>query len=140
MDDFVYRFRPWAITLVLHNWPIMLCSAFVLWAAIRAYQWPSRHAVLRLYGGIMLGAAFEYQKHGVPALVSTLSYLVSLETNPEARALSYLILVDILPIELYLLGVVLLAFSLVPGQPRRLRRLPVRMRRAPLARRSRQAS
>lgn len=110
MDDFNYRITPWAITLVLHNWPIMLCSALVLWAAIRAYRRPAQPTLLLLYGFAALGLAFEYQKHGLDAVKDTVDYVFA--RGPNFRDAARLILLQYLPTIGYLLGIALLARSL----------------------------
>ncbi|MGI5835726.1 MAG: hypothetical protein ACOX87_04430 [Chloroflexota bacterium] len=116
MDDFHHRIPPWAITLTLHNWPIMLYSVFGVWAAIRAYLQPNRPALLLLYGFLTLAFAFEYQKHGLEPVRGTLDYVFA--RLPDWRNAGYLILLDILPIALHLLGFAFLALSWLQSQPR----------------------
>lgn len=104
MGDFLYRAEPWAVTLALHNWPIFLLSVLVLRTAIQAYRTPSRPALLRLYGCLVLAFAFEYQKHVMHMFLEATDYLFSVEANPELRSLSQLVLADFLPVALYLCG------------------------------------
>ena len=104
MGDFLYRAEPWAITLAQHNWPIFLLSILAAWTAYRAYRAPSRPALLRLYGCLLLAFAFEYQKHVAHMFLEATDYLFSAEANPELRSLSRRVLVDLLPVALYLCG------------------------------------
>ena len=108
MDDFLYRAKPWAITLVLHNWPIILYSAAIPIAALLAYLRPTRRRLLLLFGLLVLALAFEYQKHGVGVVESTIGYLFSEYANPAARRISRLVLVQALPWLLHALGLALL--------------------------------
>ena len=114
MDDFLFRARPWAITLVLHNWPLIVYSALVPLAALRAYLRPTRRALLLLYGLAILALAYEYQKHGVGVARETASYLFSAEANPELRRASQLVLTGVLPLATHLVGLALLVLSAVP--------------------------
>jgi hypothetical protein len=116
MEDLLYRAKPWAITLVWHNWPIMLYAALIVWAALRAYRRPSRPALLFLYGFIVLALAFEYQKHGLPEARITIDYLFSLQFNPGPRHVSHLILVDLTPVAIHLIGFAFLILSIVSSQ------------------------
>jgi hypothetical protein len=111
MDDFEQRIRPWAITLVLHNWPIMVYSLLIPWAAVRAYLRPARSRILLLYGLLILAVTFEYQKHGLTPVHNTITYLFAL--NPAAREASYLVLLEWLPPAGHILGGALLVLSVV---------------------------
>ena len=117
MEDFLYRVRPWAITLVLHNWPIIIVSAAVPLAALLAYLRPTRRRLLVLYGLIVLAFAFEYQKHGVGVVESTTDYLFSEYANPAARHVSQLVLARALPWMLDGLGLALLLVAALWGAP-----------------------
>lgn len=114
MEDFVYRARPWAITLARHNWPLVVYGTAFLWAAVRVYRRPSRRGLLYLFGFLSLIVAFEYQKHGVRVANQTTSYLFSTYANPSLRRLSKLILVDAMPVALYLIGCSMLILAMVP--------------------------
>ncbi len=116
MDDFLYRAKPWALTLVLHNWPIILYSAAALLAALLAYSRPTRSRLLLLYGLAVLALAFEYQKHGVPVLHGTIDYLFSEEANPAARRIFHLALTQALPWLLHVLGLTLLLAAALGGR------------------------
>jgi hypothetical protein len=83
MDEFLYRARPWANTLVAHNWPVMVCLVLIVLFAVRAYLRPTRSDVLALYGFSILALGFEYYKHARSAVASTVAYL--LMANPDQR-------------------------------------------------------
>lgn len=108
LEEFFYRAQPWAATLVLHNWPIMLYGGLSLWVAIHAFLRPTRWALLALYGLLVLSVAFEYQKHGTRILRGTTSYLLDIEGNARMLWISQLILLDVLPVTFHLLGLALL--------------------------------
>jgi hypothetical protein len=114
MTEFLYRARPWAITLVEHNWPILLYGLVIAVAAVWAYARPGRRVLLVLYGALGLAFAFEYQKHIAPVLVGTAHYLFSVEVNPGPRALSQFILGDLLPIVFHGLAIAFLVVAAVP--------------------------
>jgi uncharacterized membrane protein len=113
MDEFLWRARPWAVTLVLHNWPLLLGLPLILLAALRAFAQPTRRSLLLLYGVSLLVIAFEYQKHVVPSLRSTTTYLFSSEANSIPRMISQAILVGAMPGFLTMLGAALLVAWLV---------------------------
>ncbi len=106
MGDFLYRAEPWAVTLARHNWPIFLLAALALFTAIQAYRAPSRSALLRLYGCVLLAFAFEYQKHVAHMFLEATDYLFSAEANPGLRGLSRLVLAEVVPVALYLCGAI----------------------------------
>jgi hypothetical protein len=108
MDEFLYRARPWAITLFLHNWPVMLAGTLAVLAAVRTYLRPSRRRLLVLYSLLGFVFAFEYQKHLAPALRDTARYLFSAEVNPGPRVVSQFVVADLAPAALYFIAVVLL--------------------------------
>jgi hypothetical protein len=137
MDGCLYRARPWAITLVLHNWPVMLYAVGIACAAVNAYLAPNRRRLLLLFGLLTLAFAFEYEKHAVPALRGTTNYLFSLEFNPAPRRASQVILLDLAPIAAHAFGLFLLVGSLVPppGRWRRTRRAAPHYPRVPAGRR-----
>jgi hypothetical protein len=66
----------WAIILVLHNWVIMLVVAMSLRQGLRLYQIPQRDRVCALYAWLVLGLAYEYQKHIALELVSATQFLL----------------------------------------------------------------
>ncbi len=113
LEDFLYRARPWSITLVLHNWPIMLYSIAILGLAVRTYLRPSRRSLLALYGLWILALAYEYEKHGVSTAIETASYLFSASANPELRRLSQFVLLYALPSASRVVGIALLLLSVV---------------------------
>ena len=104
MEEFLDRAVPWAITLVLHNWPVMLYTLIAAVTAVRAYIDPSRPILLFLYGTILLIIAYEYEKHGRGAIIGTTDYLFSLEVNHHLRAGSQWLLLDVLPVGMRILG------------------------------------
>lgn len=110
MGDFIYRVTPWWPTLVAHNWPIMICSSLILWAAVRAYVRLDRSSLLLLYSFLLTALAFEYQKHGTAVMRGTFDYLF--EVWPTQRFLAQLILVDILPYLSYLVALFFAILSL----------------------------
>lgn len=111
MADFDQRITPWAITLVMHNWPIMIYSIAVPWAAVRAFLRPSRPALLLLYGLLTLALAFEYQKHGLVTVLITTEYVFAL--LPAWRDLSQQLLLGALPVAAHLLGGMMVVLSLL---------------------------
>ncbi len=116
MDDFWYRIPPWATTLVLHNWPVMLWPALAIWAAVRAYLRPGRPILLFLYGSVILTVAFEYQKHGLGPVESTIYYVFA--RGPNVRDVLATVMVDWLPVAMNVFGFALLALSVVTSRRR----------------------
>jgi len=112
LGDFLYRADPWAILLVQHNWLIFLLSALVLWTGYQVYRRPSRPALLRLYGCLLLAFAFEYQKHVAHMFLQATDYLFGADSTAGARSLSQVILIDILPVALYAWGSIVLILGL----------------------------
>ena len=113
MSEFLERAHPWAVTLVLHNWPVMLYSLVAVLAATRAYIRPHRYTLLFLYGTVLLIIAYEYEKHGRATILDTTSYLFSLEVNPDARSVVQLLLLDVVPVLLRVLGFALIGGSII---------------------------
>jgi hypothetical protein len=113
MSEFLERAQPWVITLVLHNWPVMLYSLVAVFAAIRAYVSPNRHTILFLYGAIILVLVYEYEKHGRATVLDTTSYLFSQEVNPVARDLSQQLLLTVAPVTIRLIGFAMIVGSVV---------------------------
>jgi hypothetical protein len=120
MDDFLYRATPWAITLVLHNWPVMAYAALFPYLALRAYLRPTRRALLCLYGLLMLVFAYEYDKHGTRIAWDTLTYLFSREHNPVPRYASLVVALRIMPVVLHAFGIGLVLLGMF-GFPRHTR-------------------
>jgi hypothetical protein len=119
MEEFLNRAQPWVSTLWQHNWPVIVFGLSGVIAAVLALVRPSRPRLLTLYGLLGLVLAFEYQKHGVPTLQGTATYLFSVERNATARAVSLLIIRDVAPVALYVtaIGLLLLAALLAwPGR------------------------
>lgn len=102
MDDFDIRIVPWAITLFEHNWPIMADSSILLWAAVRAYQRPTRQAVLLVYGVFALAFGFEYQKHALGSIADTIEYVFA--HSSSLRDTARLVLMDGIPLTAYIFG------------------------------------
>jgi hypothetical protein len=113
VDDFMYRASPWAVTLVLHNWPVMAYSVLFAFAAVRAFVRPTRLRLLQTYGFLSLIVAFEYQKHGAPEMRVTSEYLFSVEGNPWLRQANLFFWLDVLPITLHVVGIGLVVLSVV---------------------------
>lgn len=53
----------YTITLVSHNWPVMLALGLGAFLAYCAYRWPSRLTVCWLLTALLIGLTYEYQKH-----------------------------------------------------------------------------
>ncbi|MCC6177952.1 MAG: hypothetical protein IT305_21845 [Chloroflexi bacterium] len=113
MAEFLERAQPWLATLVSHNWPVLVYALAAVWAAWRAFSHPSRHAVLFLYGALLLVFAYEYQKHALPTIAGTTSYLFSLEANSRLRSASQWLLMTALPILVRLLGIGMLGLAIL---------------------------
>lgn len=109
MDAFLHRAPSWLLTLLTHNWPLLLYMPLICWAAARAYLQPSRPHVLLLYGAMVLILAFEYSKHGTPVVQATSNYLFG--ELEGARSLSQFLLVDILAPCSHLVGIVLILLA-----------------------------
>jgi hypothetical protein len=103
--------------LIQHNWLVLAFTALALWAALRLYLRPARATAVLLYGALLLVVAYEYQKHGVPMAVGTVTYLFSVERNPLARQVSQWLVVEALPVLLYGLGLALLVAGWLADRP-----------------------
>jgi hypothetical protein len=114
MTEFLYRARPWATTLIEHNWPLLLYGLAIAVVAVWAYVTPGRRVLLILYGLLGLAFAFEYQKHIAPALIDSARYLFSVEVNPRPRAISQFIVGDVLPVALHGIAVAFLVVAALP--------------------------
>jgi len=112
-EELVNRGRPWALTLAEHNAALFLYIALFVWAAVRCYVRPSRQSVLLVYGFLSLAVAFEYRKHGLDLVRNTTIYLFSVEYSPAGRYISQVVLLDVLPVALYVFGFLLLGASLL---------------------------
>jgi hypothetical protein len=66
----------YVITLVDHNWPIMVALSLFLWQAARLYRLPTRANVSLLYVWLLLGGAYEYHKHLASDLHRVVNYLL----------------------------------------------------------------
>jgi hypothetical protein len=111
MDDFLSRASPWAITLVLHNFPAMIYAVLIVWLATRAYLRPSRRSLLLLYGTCVLLFAFEYVKHGTGVARETTNYLFGRPHNLVMRNASQFLALQVLPVAFHILGVMLLLLA-----------------------------
>lgn len=67
------------IVLVGHNWPLLLSAALCLWGGARLYRRPSRARVCWFFGALLLGLAYEYDKHVGPTLHASLDTVVGAE-------------------------------------------------------------
>ncbi|HEX2923860.1 MAG TPA: hypothetical protein VHS28_07530 [Chloroflexota bacterium] len=112
MGDFLYRAEPWIITLVLHNWPVMIYLVLIVWSALNALLRPSRPALLLLYGLLILAVTWEYQKHGIRPIGGTIDYLL-LEVNPDLHSVLQQAILYVLPVVANLIGLGLLVTSLL---------------------------
>ena len=104
MAEFLDRAQPWATTLILHNWPVLLYTVLAAIAATWALIRPARSTLLILYGAIILIVGFEYEKHGTATIINTTSYLFSVEVNPIPRVLSRRLLLEVVPISMQVIG------------------------------------
>ncbi len=114
MEEFLYRARPWAVTFIAHNWPVLVYALTIPWAALHAFLRPSRRTLLFLYSLLLLTFAFEFEKHGVRIMLDTTNYLFSVETNPAPRFLSQWLLAEVAPTAAHLLGLTALVISIAP--------------------------
>jgi uncharacterized membrane protein YqhA len=105
VNDFLWRFIPWLVTLVQHNWPVILGVPLIIWAAIYAYLSPSRPRLLALYGFAVLTLTYEYQKHLAEVLVRTINYLCSTANNLWLAVIGGFLVVTFIPVCLYLIGI-----------------------------------
>jgi hypothetical protein len=118
--EFLDRAPLWLTTVVSHNWPVLFYLAFTGWFALDAVITPSRPRILLLYGGIVLVAAFEYQKHSAKVVIETTNYLLG--GTAIGRETAQFLLIDAAPLVAHLLGVgLLLAGVLASREDRRLR-------------------
>jgi len=122
MQEILDRAQPWATTLILHNWPVLVYATIAVCAAIWSLVRPTRARVLVLYGAILLVLAFEYQKHGTATIVGTTTYLFSLEVNPGLRTTSQWFLLLIVPAIAQFVGFALLIWPCAWQLSLRLRR------------------
>jgi hypothetical protein len=126
MAEFLERAQPWAITLIDHNWPVMIYALVAGGAASWADRRPARKSVLFLYGACLLVIAYEYEKHGRETILGTTEYLFSVEVNARARVVSRWLLLDLVPLLMQVSGFGLLVGSLALHR-RELRRPPRRV-------------
>jgi hypothetical protein len=113
IDDIVYRARPWLVTLVLHNWPVLLYAAAIPWVAIYALWRPGRRPLLLLYGLATLALAFEYEKHGLSVMRETTSYLFPLSSASAVRRVSQMLLLDVMPLAMRVAGAALVLLAAI---------------------------
>lgn len=81
----------YSITLVSHNWPIMLALGLSLVFAVRAYRRPDRARVCWLLSAVLLGLAYEYQKHVAGVLHEAIDFLFGRELAGLNRPLHLLV-------------------------------------------------
>jgi hypothetical protein len=113
MGAFVDRAPAWVVTLLMHNWPLLLYVPFTCWWAIRAYLHPSRPRLLLVYAGLLLVAAFEYAKHGTRVVQETTDYLLG--ELPSARLVSQFLFIQLLPISGHLFGFLFIFYVAING-------------------------
>jgi hypothetical protein len=113
VTEILDRAQPWAVTLILHNWPVMVYGLVTAGAAVWALLHPARPSVLFLYGAALLVLGYEYEKHGRETILDTTGYLFSLEVNPAARVVSRWLLLEFAPLLMQVSGFALLGGSLV---------------------------
>jgi hypothetical protein len=81
----------YVITLVSHNWPILIAVAGCCWFGWRAYVHPSRLTVSWLLTSLLFGLAYEYEKHVAGELHRAIDFLFGLEIAAWNRPLHLLI-------------------------------------------------
>ena len=67
--------------LFTHNWPLLLSLALCLWWGARLYRRPTRARVCWFFAALLLGVAYEYDKHVAPTLHSSLNMVLFLEAG-----------------------------------------------------------
>jgi len=65
----------YAITLLHHKWPLMLALGGGAWFGARAYARPDRRSVSWLLAALLLGLAYEYDKHIAQELHHAVDFL-----------------------------------------------------------------
>jgi len=79
------------LTLVSHNWPIMLAAALSVWFGYQAYVRPTRLNVSWLLTALLLGLLYEYAKHIAAELHTAIDFLFGLEIAHWNRPLHVLV-------------------------------------------------
>jgi hypothetical protein len=69
------------VVLVSHNWPLLLSLGLCLWWGPRLYRRPTQARVCWFFSGLLLGIAYEYDKHVAPTLHSSLDMVLFLEAG-----------------------------------------------------------
>ncbi|MCU0491333.1 MAG: glycosyltransferase family 39 protein [Chloroflexaceae bacterium] len=69
----------YSITLMSHNWPIMLALVMVFCCGVKLYRTPERLTVCWLFAWLLFGLAYEYQKHVAGQLHEAVDFLLGLE-------------------------------------------------------------
>jgi len=69
----------YTLNLVDHNWPIMLALLLSLTFGVMLYRRPSRECACWLFSALLLGLAYEYQKHVAVELHKAINFLFGLE-------------------------------------------------------------
>jgi uncharacterized membrane protein YedE/YeeE len=81
----------YTLTLVSHNWPIMLALILGGWFGFRAYRQPSRARVSWLLTAILFGLAYEYRKHIAGELHAAVDFLFIGELAGLNRLMHWLV-------------------------------------------------
>lgn len=72
----------YALVLLSHNWPIALALVLCGWFGYKAYRRPNRLWVTWLLTALLLGLAYEYEKHVASELRQAIGFLFGLELAP----------------------------------------------------------
>lgn len=81
----------YTLTLVSHNWPIMLALILGGWFGVRAYRRPSRARVSWLLTAILFGLAYECRKHITGELHAAVDFLFIGELAGLNRLMHWLV-------------------------------------------------
>jgi hypothetical protein len=97
----------YSIVLLSHNWPIFLALGLCGWFGFKLYRNPTRLWVCWFFSALLFGLAYEYYKHVVPTLYSSIDQIFMF----ELLWISPLLHVLIGPIGTALLSGMALAFT-----------------------------
>lgn len=81
----------YAIVLLSHNWPIILALVGAFWFGAQAYRRPTRHNVSWLLTALLLGLAYEYDKHVAAELHKAVDFLFGIEIAAWNRPMHILV-------------------------------------------------
>lgn len=65
----------YAITLLSHNWPIILALVLALVLSVQLYRRPTRPRACWLFTALLFGLAYEYEKHVAVELHRAVDFL-----------------------------------------------------------------